>query len=124
MEIGFKIKKLRENKKLSQPELAHKLGIAQTTLSNIESGQTQKIDFVLMDKICSEFNVDFEYFTEGKQVNKVKKNDGSVAVIGNNQGTINLFPEDLIEQLKKIIEESKLKDMKIIELEKLLSSKE
>lgn len=124
MEIGFKIKKLRENKKLSQPELAHKLGIAQTTLSNIESGHTQKIDFVLMDKICNEFNVDFEYFTEGKQVNKIKKNDGSVAVIGNNQGTINLFPEDLIEQLKKIIEESKLKDMKIIELEKLLSSKE
>ncbi len=109
---------------MSQPELAHKLGIAQTTLSNIESGQTQKIDFVLMDKICNEFNVDFEYFTEGKQVNKIKKNDGSVAVIGNNQGTINLFPEDLIEQLKKIIEESKLKDMKIIELEKLLSSKE
>jgi hypothetical protein len=26
-----------------------------------------------MDKICSEIKVDFEYFKEGKQVNKVKK---------------------------------------------------
>ena len=52
MEVGIKIKRLREQHKLSQPELAHKLGIAQTTLSNIESGQTQKIDFALMDKVC------------------------------------------------------------------------
>lgn len=81
MEVGIKIKRLREQHKLSQPELAHKLGIAQTTLSNIESGQTQKIDFVLMDKVCKEFDVDFSYFTEGKQVNKVKKNEGSVGVI-------------------------------------------
>ena len=36
MEIGLKIKKLREQRKLTQPELAHRLGIAQTTLSNIE----------------------------------------------------------------------------------------
>lgn len=84
MEVGIKIKRLREQHKLSQPELAHKLGIAQTTLSNIESGQTQKIDFALMDKICKEFDVDFNHFTEGKQVNKVKKNEGSVGVIGYN----------------------------------------
>lgn len=120
MEVGFKIKKLREQCKWSQPELAHMLGIAQTTLSNIENGQTKKIDFGLMDKICKTFNVDFEYFTEGKQVNKVKTNEGSVGVIGYNQGTINLFSEDIIDQLKKIIEESKQKDLKIKELENLL----
>ncbi|VXC17800.1 Helix-turn-helix [Flavobacterium sp. 9AF] len=123
MEIGIKIKRLREQHKLSQPELAHKLGIAQTTLSNIESGQTQKIDFVLMDKICREFDVDFSYFTEGKQINKVKKNEGSVGVIGYNQGTINLFPEDLIEQIKRLVEDSKNKELRIKELEALLKKK-
>ncbi|WP_445455755.1 helix-turn-helix domain-containing protein [Flavobacterium sp. HNIBRBA15423] len=123
MEVGIKIKRLREQHKLSQPELAHKLGIAQTTLSNIESGQTQKIDFALMDKICKEFDVDFGYFTEGKQVNKVKTNEGSVGVIGYNQGTINLFPEDIIEQIKVLVEDSKNKDVRIKELEALLNNK-
>ena len=79
MEIGLKIKKLREQRKLTQPELAHRLGIAQTTLSNIENGSTQKIDFVLMDKVCKELDVDFGYFLEEKQVNKVKKNGGKYA---------------------------------------------
>lgn len=120
MEVGIKIKKLREQKKMSQPELAHKLGIAQTTLSNIESGHTQKIDFALMDKVCKEFEVDFSYFLESKQVNKVKKNEGSVGVIGYNQGTINLFPEDIIQKIKDIIDESNKKDFLIKELESQL----
>ena len=116
MEIGLNIKKLREQRKLSQPELAHKLGIAQTTLSNIENGSTQKIDFVLMDKVCKELDVDFGYFLEGKQINKIKKLDGSV----NNHGTINLFPENIIEQIKKLVEDNKSKDIKIKELESQL----
>jgi len=120
MEIGLKIKKLREQRKLSQPELAHRLGIAQTTLSNIENGSTQKIDFVLMDKVCKELDVDFGYFLEEKQINKVKKNEGSVGVIGYNQGTINLFPEDIIEQIKKLVEDNKSKDIRIKELEEQL----
>ena len=116
MEIGLKIKRLREHHKLSQPELAHKLGIAQTTLSNIESGQTQKIDFALMDKICKEFDVDFSYFTTDKQVNKVKTIMGSI----NNHGTIYNFPENLIEQLQSLVTEIKTKDAKIKALEDLL----
>ncbi|WP_445455760.1 helix-turn-helix domain-containing protein [Flavobacterium sp. HNIBRBA15423] len=117
MEVGIKIKRLREQHKLSQPELAHKLDIAQTTLSNIESGQTQKIDFALMDKICKEFDVDLGYFTESKQVNKVKKNEGTIAY---NVGTVYNFPENLIEQLQSLVTEIKTKDAKIKELEDLL----
>ena len=48
MSIGFKIKKLRENKNISQPELALLLDISQTKLSNIENGNTKSIDYVLM----------------------------------------------------------------------------
>lgn len=76
-----------------------------------------------MDKVCKEFDVDFSYFTEGKQVNKVKKNEGSVGVIGYNQGTINLFPEDLIDQIKLLIEDSKNKEIRIKELEAQLKKK-
>jgi len=36
MDIGIKIKKLRENIKMSQSELARQLDISQATLHNIE----------------------------------------------------------------------------------------
>jgi transcriptional regulator with XRE-family HTH domain len=107
MSVGFKIKKLREEKKLSQPELANILDISQSDLSKIENGRTKKIDFQLMDKVCKEFNVDFEYFTEEKQTNNVKKNEGTIAY---SIGTINHFPENIIDQIKNLITESKQKD--------------
>lgn len=62
--VGFKIKKLRENNNITQPELAHRSGISQATLCNIENGETKKIDFLLIIKICKEFNVDFYYFID------------------------------------------------------------
>jgi transcriptional regulator with XRE-family HTH domain len=105
MNVGYKIKKLRENRKLSQPDLAELLGISQTSLSHIENGVVKKLDFLLMDKICKEFEVDFDYFIEDKQINNVDKNEGGV--VGCNNGTINNFPENIIEQLKILIEENK-----------------
>jgi transcriptional regulator with XRE-family HTH domain len=62
MDIGLVIKKLRETNSLSQPELAFRLGISQTTLCNIECGRNKKVDFLLIDKICREFNVGFDCF--------------------------------------------------------------
>ena len=75
MSVGFKIKKLREERNLSQPELANILEISQSDLSKIENGRTKKIDFQLMDRVCKEFDVDFEYFIEERQTNNVKKNE-------------------------------------------------
>ena len=62
MGIGIRIKRLREINNLSQPELANRLGISQTTLCNIESGKWKKIDFLLMVKVCREFDIEFDYF--------------------------------------------------------------
>ena len=107
MSVGFKIKKLREEKKLSQPELADILKISQSDLSKIENGRTKKIDFQLMDKVCKEFDVEFDYFIEEKQTNNVKKNEGTIAY---SVGTINHFPENIIDQIKNLIIESKQKD--------------
>lgn len=117
MSIGVKIRRLREANNLTQPELAFRLGIAQTTLCNIESGDTKKIDFLLMDKVCKEFKLDFQYFMEDKQVNKVKKIEGSI----NNYGTINLSPENLLDQLKLLIDDNKQKEDKIQNLEIIIA---
>ncbi len=67
MEIGTKIKRLRQQARLSQPELAEHLNISQTTLCKIESSSTKKIDFIVIQKICEKFSVGFEYFTNVNQ---------------------------------------------------------
>lgn len=109
MGVGVKIKRLREEKRISQPELAEILGISQSTLSNIESENSQKIDFHLMDKVCKVFDKDFSYFAEDKTVNNnVDNNNGGV--VGYNHGTINFFPEDIINQIKKLVEDNKAKE--------------
>jgi len=40
MELGARLKKARESKRLSQYEVSHLLGVSQKTLSNIESGKS------------------------------------------------------------------------------------
>lgn len=124
MGVGIKIKRLREEKKISQPELAELLGISQSTLSNIESEASKKIDFLLMDKVCKVFDKDFEYFTDSTSMNNsIEENKGSIGIVGNNHGTINLFPEEIIEQIKQLVESNKSKDTEIAELRKKLEEK-
>jgi transcriptional regulator with XRE-family HTH domain len=48
--VGFKIKRLRERKNISQEEFAYKLDISQGTLSKIENGVWRKLIFFLCKK--------------------------------------------------------------------------
>ncbi|SUX43912.1 helix-turn-helix domain-containing protein [Chryseobacterium indoltheticum] len=73
MDIGTKIKKLRDENHLSQNELAFELEISQGTLHNIESGNSKKIDFLLMDKVCQFFDKEFNYFLDEKMMNNVSQ---------------------------------------------------
>ena len=60
--IGFKIKRLREKKNVSQEQLAYELDISQSNLSRIENGAVEKLDFLLMQKVCDFFDTDTDYF--------------------------------------------------------------
>ncbi len=56
--------------KWSQEELAHKLNVAQTSVSNFESSKTIP-RFFSDAKVCEVFEVGFEYFVEEKEnINK------------------------------------------------------
>ena len=104
MSIGTKIRKLRESKNLSQPQLSEILDISQSELSKIENNQTKKIDFLFMDKVCTFFEVESEFFREAdKQINKIKKNLGTIAY---NIENVNNCPENILEQIKSIIDEN------------------
>ncbi len=80
MEVGIKIKKLRENRRLSQEELAYQLEISQTKLSNIENGVTKKVGVKMLNNVCDIFGVNFDYFLDKKQVATANKNNGGVCV--------------------------------------------
>ena len=77
-----------------------------------------------MDKVCKVFDKDFEYFTDSTSMsNSIEENKGSIGIVGNNHGTINLFPEDIIEQIKNLVESNKSKEAEIAELKKRLGER-
>ena len=118
MNIGTKIKVLRESNKLSQHELAKKLDISQGQLCKIESGMVEKIDFLLMNKICDLFNVDFQYFLNDTLSQTNQKNKNSAISIFGNPVVYNNLPEDAIESIVKNQEQiAKLIEMQNILLE-------
>ena len=102
MSVGTKIRRLRLQNKWSQEELAHKLNVAQTSVSNFESNKTIP-DFLVMQKVCEVFEVGFEYFIEENSTNNnVKK--AKNCNIGCNTGIINTMPEGILENMLKRLE--------------------
>lgn len=59
-DFGSKIKKLREEKNMSQEELAIQLNISQSKLSKIENGRL-KASMTLMMEVCNCFCIDIAY---------------------------------------------------------------
>ena len=57
--LGKKIQKLRKNEKISQEELAHKLGISRTYMGYIEQGR-ESPSLKLLMKITRRFDVNIE----------------------------------------------------------------
>lgn len=114
MEIGIKIKRLREQKRLSQMELSTILGISQTKLCHIESNVDKSIDFILMNKICHFFEVGFDYFLAQNSFSDIQKKNEMPIESG--LEWYNNFPESIIGQINSLILENKFKEQKINEL--------
>lgn len=63
--VGRKIKKLREEKKLSQNEFAELIGISMSYLSKIEAENCNKsFSLDLLFEICEKLSIDITYFFE------------------------------------------------------------
>ena len=67
IDIGFRIKQLREQKNLSQEQLANLLEISQSKLSKIENGRLKKIEMKLVLKFCKSIDVSLDEFFENKE---------------------------------------------------------
>ena len=66
IDIGFRIKQLREQKNISQEQLANLLEISQSKLSKIENGRLKKIEMKLVLKFCKSIDVSLDEFFENK----------------------------------------------------------
>lgn len=117
--IGTKIRKLRIDNNLSQPELSKMLDISQSTLCSIESGDRKKIDFSLIQKICSIFNKELNYFKEVPASLKVDKN---VDIFGDNEAVTGVIT-NIIDQFMILVQDNQ-NNLKIIqELKNKLKTK-
>lgn len=96
--IGFKIKRLREQKEVSQERLAYELDISQSNLSRIENGTVEKVDFLLMQKVCDFFDVESDYFMEEQivQTNTDNKNS-AISIFGS--PVVNVQSPELLENV-------------------------
>lgn len=124
--VGFKIKKLREQKEMSQEDLAFQLEVSQSYLSKIENGSIEKLDFIFMQKVAEFFKVEPQYFLEGDTfINDIENNNGMlVNNFNNSNGIVNNVSEDL---LKNVIDNqqqiSQLMEMQNKLIEKMLNEK-
>ena len=66
IDIGFRIKQLREEKNISQEQLANLLDISQSKISKIENGRLKKIEMKLVLKFCKSIDVSLDEFFENK----------------------------------------------------------
>ena len=72
IDIGFRIKQLREQKNLSQEQLANLLEISQSKLSKIENGKLKKIEMKLVLKFCKNIDINFDDFFENSDAVEIE----------------------------------------------------
>lgn len=104
MSFGTKIRNLRIKNKLSQEELADRLQVAQTTVSNIESDKSVP-DIIIVQRLCEIFGVGIESLLSSEKEKFVfKKNENNNILVGKIEVLNNNMPEGIIENLIKRVE--------------------
>lgn len=105
--FGEKLAELRRNKKLSQYELAEKLGFSRGKLANYEQG-TREPDFETLELIADYFNVSIDYllgrsnFPSTQQVNKDEEEFQAFANDPSLQKWYKELPKSKEEDLRKL----------------------
>lgn len=51
--VVLRLKQLREQAGLTQAQLADDAGVRQATISDLENGKSQRIEFALLDALCA-----------------------------------------------------------------------
>lgn len=114
MDIGDRIKYVREDKGLSQAALGEKVSLERSAISLIERKQRNATERTIKD-ICRELNVDYIWLTTGEGNPYIDNDDDIIEtidriMIGENEFHKNLFKtfarldEDELLALEKILD--------------------
>ena len=57
MKVEFRLRDAREKLAMTQEELAKRVGVRQATISNLETGKSQRISFRLLGALARELGV-------------------------------------------------------------------
>jgi transcriptional regulator with XRE-family HTH domain len=101
MQLGHKIKILREIKKFTQKEFAESIGLSQGAYSRMEVGSTE-INFSRLEKISEKLGMKPEEiiaFDEGVVFN-VMHNDNGTGLVINNTSVTNSEKELYLQQIE------------------------
>jgi len=98
--FGVRLKSLRESHNLTQTELANKLGVRQTTISNWEKGIREPETIGEVIKISSFFNVELSSLVQSDENN----------IYGNHKDNLDYFSDkpELLDLYQQIYESQTL----------------
>jgi len=94
-DVGARLKKLREDSKYTQKQLANYLGINQGQLSKIENGN-RNLNLSSLDKLSSLYNCSHEYILTGSGKCSIPK-----VAFRNNENIVDLNVVAKINQITK-----------------------
>jgi hypothetical protein len=101
MTTGTKIKMLREKKRLSQEELAHAIGVTQTTIGNWESGKSIKHEYI--SKLAETLDTPIDYLLTTQPIVSSQTGSETTTIIPNFEISIKA-PNNLFDDLNKKID--------------------
>ena len=115
--FASKFKELRKQNHWSQKEIAQKLDVTQSTVSNYEKGKFTPIDIATMDKIATLFNVPMSYFmVEDKEFAPVDpKRKVTLATFESNLDKLRISDMDFINKFMMLTDDQKSMVLTIID---------
>ena len=99
--IGDRLKKLRKEKKLTQKDMAEKLGIHSNTISMYEKGN-RNIPSTMIKKISDTFNVSTDYLLRGEEKNGKQEFSSLDETLLNDENYLNLTLKNMLKDSQMV----------------------
>ncbi len=106
LELGDKVKLLRNRRGLKQDDLAEVLELSRSQISNLESGR-RNLSLKQLEKLCEYFQVDMSYFVMSETTDSCLDLIEKAKLLFASKELTNIQKEDLFVSIMKVYLASK-----------------